>query len=666
MRSRTMMYRLRFVVVAIAAFAMLASTAAMARPERSQGARELFPGEGVVDEKRAPHMQHGEETGHLPPKQENVALIGKAGVTAPPGTDGNIVGRVADVSAFGDHAYLTAFRAADCLGGGAWIVDISDPTAPSELSFLPTTDGIYAGEGSQVIDVKFGPFAGRQLFIHQNETCDAALAAATGKPRFRGGINIWDVTDAESPELLVEHAGDTDGPVAPQANDSHSMFAWNSHVDKKVYVVMIDNFEFEDLDIMDITDPTNPVMVNDELDLFEVFGIGQNNPPHLASIFSHDMMVYRYGKRYIMNVSYWDGGYVLLDVTDPRPGQVSLIANWEYPEFDDQRLLRGEEVPPGGNAHQSEFSPDGNFLIGTDEIFDPFRMMGLIVSGPFAGTEFSVANASGTPPVGHHPEGEDPVEIHGPTTWVGLACNDAPPEPGEGTALISRGVCTFQEKLDNVAAAGYDAGIVFNSAIPGCNGLVTMLAEGDIPFVFIAREAGLRILGIDAPGNEACTTPNPPLGTESADVDIEAHFVGWGYVRLFRTQVTPHVGKTGSIEQIDTYAIPEAQDEMFAAGFGDLTVHEVATDPRSRSNIAYFSYYAGGFRVAEYDQKGIREVGAFIDEGGNNFWGVEVHKHNDGQYYVLASDRDFGLYIFQYTGEIRGKDRVSSSFIARP
>ena len=29
------------------------------------------------------------------------------------------------------------------------------------------------------------------------------------------------------------------------------------------------------------------------------------------------MDVQRFGQRYIMSLAYWDGGYVLLDVTDP-------------------------------------------------------------------------------------------------------------------------------------------------------------------------------------------------------------------------------------------------------------------------------------------------------------------------------------------------------------
>ena len=45
----------------------------------------------------------------------------------------------------------------------------------------------------------------------------------------------------------------------------------------------------------------------------------------------------------------------------------------------------------------------------------------------------------------------------------------------------------------------------------------------------------------------------------------------------------------------------------------------------------------------------IVEAGRFIDARGNNFWGVQVFRHR-GQEYVAASDIDFGLYVFRYTG----------------
>jgi hypothetical protein len=75
-------------------------------------------------------------------------------------------------------------------------------------------------------------------------------------------------------------------------------------------------------------------------------------------------------------------------------------------------------------------------------------------------------------------------------------------------------------------------------------------------------------------------------------------------------------------------------------------VHEVAIDPNPARKLAYISYYAAGFRILKYGNGGLEEVGAFIDEGGNNFWGVEVHNIGNQQY-ELASDRDYGLYIFQ-------------------
>ncbi len=120
---------------------------------------------------------------------------------------------------------------------------------------------------------------------------------------------------------------------------------------------------------------------------------------------------------------------------------------------------------------------------------------------------------------------------------------------------------------------------------------------------------------------------------------LESYFDGWGYVRLFRNG-------SGKLTELDTYAVPESFNPDFASGFGDLSVHEVATSP-TVPNRLYFSYYSAGFRVVEIQGDQLVEVGAFIDQGGNNLWGVQVFQHA-GQEYVAASDRDHGLYIFRY------------------
>jgi hypothetical protein len=614
----------RGAVIIAAAFALVIPGSAVAHPEHDRGSgsfTEQFPGEGVVYDK-----QHDGDDGHLPAKAENVTLVGKGEVTNPSG-DGN-TGRVADVFSYGNYAYLNAFREPTCKDGGVHVMDISDLSAPVEVTdaFIPTSPGQYAGEGIQVL-----PIAGKDVLIHQNETCDAAAS----QPGKIGGISLWDVSDPTDPQPIKLHAGDYDAGAS--ANTVHSMYAWKNDFDGKTYVVLVDNEEFTDVDIMDISNPANPVMVNDTLDLVELFGVDQEEPSNLRSIFSHDMMVYKHGSRYVMTMNYWDGGYVLLDVTNPAPGKVSLVDETDYALLDEERLARGHEISPEGNAHQNELSPNKKFLIGTDEDFNPYRVVATIDSGPYAGTEYTATSGSATPPI------DADTSITGTPTFVGLGCNASPPAPGDGVALIERGTCTFQEKLNNVKAAGYDAGIVFNNSV-GCDALVNMLVAGDIPFVFTTRTAGLQLLGQE---NLACASTTPPAGTPVAQTTIQAVFDGWGYVRLFGTEISPKAGVPGSIKQIDTYAIPESQSEDFAIGYGDLSVHEVAMDPKT-NGIAYLSYYAGGLRVVNYGKNGIQEVGAFIDEGGNNFWGVDIYQRGDQQY-VLASDRDFGLYVFQYT-----------------
>ncbi|SFR24888.1 hypothetical protein SAMN04488564_108128 [Lentzea waywayandensis] len=631
--------RQRISLLSVTALVLSGFTAglATAHPDHG-GGREDFAGEGVAD---GLHKQHDGDEGHLPPVNRNVTLVGKGEVTNPSGA-GN-TGRIADVTAFGDYAYLTAFREPTCEQTGVHVMDISDPAHPVEVTsaFIPTSDGSYAGEGIQVERIDNQYFEG-DLLAHQNETCPGA----TPPPPNLGGISLWDVTDPRHPKPVALHTGDftaPDGELEASPNQTHSMRMWTNNFDKRTYVVLVDDEELTDVDIMDITDPYHPVMINDELDLAALFGVDQATPNNLTAIFSHDMMITKIGQRYVMNVNYWDGGYVLLDVTDPRPGKVTLIAESDYAALDEEQLARGNQIVPEGNAHQSELSPNKKFLLGTDEDFNPYTVRARIDTGLYAGTEYTATQASDTKQI------DENTTITGPVTFVGDACDPATIAAGTGTALVERGTCPFQVKLDNIVAKGYTSGIVFQNVRADCLEQLTMLASGDIPYVFVNRTTGLKLLGVAGVTDaNACATATP-AGATSASTTIQAVFDGWGYVRLFGVDIPNQSGKAGSIKQIDTYSIPEAQDPAYARGFGDLSVHEVAMDPDD-SRIAYISYYAGGLRVVEYGTNGIREVGAFIDQGGNNFWGVEVWRDENGQKYVLASDRDFGLYVFRYNG----------------
>lgn len=597
-------------------------TVATAGVAGAHGDGSKLDDDGAVNSGKEVHAQHqhGGVDGHLPATQHNVELVGKANVTDGPG-------RTADVSAKGNYAYLTRFYEPTCDSGGVDIVDISNPSAPKYVSTVKSHKGTFSGEGSQVVTLDTAFFKG-DLLVFQNEICPGSNVGV-------GGVTLVNVTNPLKPKKLVEGAGDISlqGKAQTHANETHSAFAWQDG--SKAYVVLVDDEEGTDVDILDITNPSKPVLIS-ETDLSE-----ESAQPlgavHGDAVFLHDMVVKKIDGVQTMLLSYWDGGYIKLDVDDPANPE--FIADTDFAPHDPERLARGQMISPEGNAHQAEFTRDDRWFIATDEDFDPYRVTATIKGGPYAGQEFTAIQGSDVPAI------DADTSLAGPTEFVGLACTQPPAAPSAGhVAVIERGVCDFTVKVQNAQAAGYAGAIVFNrTGVDGCETLINMLVEADIPAVFVSRTDGFRILGQSLVGytcsDTGTGTAAPPAGTDGHPVDISAIFDGWGYV---------HQYDATTMQEVDTYALPESQDPAYASGFGDLSVHEVATDPSS--NLAYISYYAGGLRVVSYGEDGMTEVGRFIDEGGNNFWGVEVHDHPNGQRYVLASDRDHGLYIFQYTG----------------
>src|SRR3712207_3401370 len=112
---------------------------------------------------------------------------------------------------------------------------------------------------------------------------------------------------------------------------------------------MTDNEEAADVDIMDITDPRNPTLIA-EYDLNTRFPQIIQADLGAGSSFLHDMIVKQIAGRQIMLLSYWDGGYVVLDVTDPL--NPTYVADSDFANPDPEAALYGLTVKPEGNAHQ--------------------------------------------------------------------------------------------------------------------------------------------------------------------------------------------------------------------------------------------------------------------------------------------------------------------------
>jgi hypothetical protein len=637
------MQRRRSVVVCVSALALAALGAAPAAAD--------------------PHDQHGTDEGHLlgTGASGKIEFVDKLEVS---GAGPELIADVA-VDPDGDFAYLANWGSPDCpileaipgneAGGrkasdaGVWVVDISDLDNPVEVAFIPMSQDTRPGEGMQVLHIETAEFTGDVLAVNE-ESC--------GK-NFKAGFSLWDVTDPANPVKLAKNFGDftTDGlgNRPRDANQTHSVFMWTTG--ENAYLVAQDEMETSDVDIFDITDPKHPVLIA-EVDAND-FDVDQPDV-FLTASFLHDVVVKEIDGRWIMLLSYWDGGWVLLDVTDPANPE--FLGDTDYDAVDPLLLEElGVSLPPEGNAHQAEFTIDNRFIIGTDEDFNPFKLFMSIAGGAAAPVSAGTAT----------PVDEDvyigPGEtLTAPTTFLGTACGTiAPAATDPAIAVVERGGCFFQDKINNVTAAGYDAIIIFNSETgdPPCEALLGMLADTEIPAYFVSRSVGYAVLGIEGYNPENCpggaNPALPAVGTAGETITLSSQFDAWGYVHLIDAE---------TLEDVDQFAIPEALDPAFAEGFGDLSVHEVAVDPQDAS-LAYLSYYAGGLIAVQiqcpagtpYDPDNppadtstceLVEVGSYLDPEGNNFWGVEtfVDDNPDSPYFgrtvILASDRDSGLWIF--------------------
>jgi hypothetical protein len=612
-------------MVTVAMTALGGTAAAHPEPESDGGYH--------ADDPRHTH-QHGDTAGHLPASgTDNIEVVSKLKLK-------NVVPeKIADVGVLGDYAYLAAWGQTTCKYNGVHVVNIADVENPKEVAFIPSKEGSYPGEGVQALSISTPAFTG-DILVTNNEKC-----LNKTNPGF-GGMNIYDITNPGHPTPLAEGIGDftVRGQGKKAANEIHSVFAWDAG--DKAYAVIVDNEEGTDVDIMDITNPKKPFLTA-EYDLDQTFPqIVQDAPSNLVEIFLHDMIVKEIDGRQVMLLSYWDAGYVKVDFTDVHNPVYLGDTDFTFPDPETTGLVTDEglPVPPEGNGHQAEFTADNAYVIGADEDFSAYAAVARNLTD---GTDInSGGQGSNTTPL------EPGNTIEGTTTFAGRACNGDPAVPAGDPnavdiAVVERGLCTFTEKVTNVVAAGgWDALLIFNrTGSDACSQTLGMLAEGDIPTFGVApRGEGFAIF--DAAYNDAaCLAGNGSelapiaVGTQGDTLRFSSYFDGWGYVHLFENE-------DGKMTELDTYAIPEAHDPAFASGFGDLSVHEVAASHQV-ANRLYFSYYAAGFRVAEIVNDEIVEVGHYIDEGGNNFWGVQVFEQ-DGQEYVAASDRDHGLWIFKY------------------
>ncbi len=179
---------------------------------------------------------------------------------------------------------------------------------------------------------------------------------------------------------------------------------------------------------------------------------------------------------------------------------------------------------------------------------------------------------------------------------------------------------------------------MFNDAARG-DGLINMSAGTadviTIPGIFIGNTAGTTMQG----------QASPTVSSVAGIAD------GEGFMRVIDVSDPENMVQLGHFATEGVFQDPPLPE--------DRTAHNVIV----RDGRAYWSWYWEGMRVVDFSRCRVggnfdkckpREVAHFVDDGTgldslndhSNFWGVYVHDHPDGNTYILGSDRDSGLWIF--------------------
>ncbi len=522
-----------------------------------------------------------------------------------------------DVWAHGNYAYVGTFSsgtAGFCPETGVKIVDIFDPTNPTLVGNLASPSLTRAND-VKVARINTKDFGG-DLLVHTNEPC------ATGGD---GGVVLWDVSDPTNPVRLGAAYDINDLSNGPHFEAFGVHNSWIFEQGNRAYVGLVANISPDSYDfrIVDVSDPTAPMEVGRWSSTVSPDAPPAETRGTSRSLGLHDVTVD--GKGRTAYLSYWDAGYVLLDVSEPANPSFLGVNAWEA----------GAE----GNAHAAWPARGGNLLVTSDEDFSGTGIGSLTTSvalGSF-GTDHEAAEAAFTPAL-TSPFGPNDVAWIGKGAGIntpqafGCPLNPADPTLGPAIpygesvagkiALIQRGVCRFDWKVATANAAGAIGVIVFNDAredvlTMGGNptvGTVTI----NIPGVFIRGSRGNEMAALREAGTAVQATMAP------------GQFNGWGFVRIWDTS------DPGNVQLLANVTLPSTFDETGPNPFGS---HNVMV----RGNFAYVSWYNDGLVVVDISKPTSPKVVAEGVSAGDNYWGVYVHGE-----LILASDRDRGLVIYKH------------------
>jgi hypothetical protein len=257
---------------------------------------------------------------------------------------------------------------------GFHIIDVTDPSNTTVTAW-------YNDPYTQVLDIKYLQYNGREYIICQNQIVDSGQSdpnVGDWDDPAQVSVNLVDVTDKSDPQW-IDSWYDTDHPSGP-----HNLY---TYMIKNEWYIFVANPDYEDCDI-GTGDACGGITIahlnfDANSDLPRIFKVGEAEVSWETTrggwIYIHDMTVQkwpgidtndpRFGRTFIYG-AYWEAGLRIFDVSDvPHPDDPDYIAyatacythtvvicNWRAPEVGywmDFADLNGDDEPDSSTASNS-------------------------------------------------------------------------------------------------------------------------------------------------------------------------------------------------------------------------------------------------------------------------------------------------------------------------
>ncbi len=294
---------------------------------------------------------------------ENIEFVSYNELTKP----GNAEIQVAASPDGKTYAYQAGWK-------GFHIIDVTDPSNTTVTAW-------YNDPYTQVLDIKYLQYNGREYIICQNQIVDSGQSdpnVGDWDDPAQVSVNLVDVTDKTDPQW-IDSWYDTDHPSGP-----HNLY---TYMIKDEWYIFVANPDYEDCDI-GTGDACGGITIAHLNfagygDLPRIFKVGEAEVSWETTrggwIYIHDMTVQkwpgtdtndpRFGRTFIYG-AYWEAGLRIFDVSDvPHPDDPDYIAyatacythtvvtcNWRAPEVGywmDFADLNGDGEPDSSTASNS-------------------------------------------------------------------------------------------------------------------------------------------------------------------------------------------------------------------------------------------------------------------------------------------------------------------------